>query len=75
MKFSVSTRVQILSKSSEDDAKINIGDTIHLQDYPQLSIVKQIQMKAKDTPLNERKREKRRRKSGSLSHRKKLRNS
>ena len=41
--FPYQPRVQILSKSSEDDAKINIGDTIHLQDYPQLSIVSQIQ--------------------------------
>ncbi len=41
--FPYQPRVQILSKSSEDDAKINIGDTINLQDYPQLSIVNQIQ--------------------------------
>ncbi|HBG36903.1 MAG TPA: hypothetical protein DDW88_07565 [Treponema sp.] len=41
--FPYQPRVQILSKSSEDDAKINIGDTINLQDYPQLSIVSQIQ--------------------------------
>ena len=41
--FPYQPRVQILSKSSEDNAKINIGDTIHLQDFPQLSIVKQIQ--------------------------------
>jgi HD-GYP domain-containing protein (c-di-GMP phosphodiesterase class II) len=41
--FPYQPRVQILSKSSEDDAKINIGDIINLQDYPQLSIVSQIQ--------------------------------
>jgi HD-GYP domain-containing protein (c-di-GMP phosphodiesterase class II) len=41
--FPYQPRVQILSKSSENDAKINIGDIINLQDYPQLSIVSQIQ--------------------------------
>lgn len=41
--FPYQPRVQILSKSSEDNAKINIGDIINLQDYPQLSIVSQIQ--------------------------------